>query len=469
MAAWTCSPGRRGELAFAASDLCGLPRAGGPESVRLDWTVIPAILSAPGLAADRTALNVESVAPGAMQPLGGSRGDAVALWRPADFVGSDLAHADDLAAQLRACVERSVDGLAADGRFSVEVSGGLDSAIVAAALMRTGRRAQVAEAVNYHARSVLADERDWARAVCGHLDLPLRCVPRVTPPWREEDYAELSRHARPPVNALDTPRDRLGADLARRAGATAIFSGKGGDGVFFQRATALVLADRAQADGPQALLTPFARETARWLRRSIWSVGWEAARAAKAPPGRYAAGLGAHPWLYDLEALPPGKRFQVAALAAAQGHRGVNRRTLTADVLHPLLSQPVMELCLAIPSWRLVEDSGTLHGRALARRAFSDSLPATVVWRRSKGDLTTHYSRWIAASRDSLLPVLRDGVLADAGLVDRAAVAEALDPDRLIYRSDARGLLSAAALEFWIRHWQGRVPDLGRRPSVDSA
>ncbi|MGK4422636.1 asparagine synthase-related protein, partial [Klebsiella pneumoniae] len=48
----------------------------------------------------------------------------------------------------------------------------------------------------------------------------------------------------------------------------------------------------------------------------------------------------------------------------------------------PLLSQPLVETCLGVPSWLWFEGG---RNRVVARRAFAGDLPADVIWRRSKG------------------------------------------------------------------------------------
>src|SRR6185437_1513765 len=53
-----------------------------------------------------------------------------------------------------------------------------------------------------------------------------------------------------------------------------------------------------------------------------------------------------HPWLQNLAAIPPVKRLQIHALTAAQLYHGHSRRGQAADLVHPLLSQPLVEFCL---------------------------------------------------------------------------------------------------------------------------
>lgn len=86
------------------------------------------------------------------------------------------------------------------------------------------------------------------------------------------------------------------------------------------------------------------------------------------------------------------------------------------EALAPLLSQPVVETCLAVPAWTLAGD----RDRSLARLAFADRLPDRIRLRRSKGHMTSVYGRMLAAGLPRLRPWLLDGVLAQQGLIDRS-------------------------------------------------
>jgi asparagine synthase (glutamine-hydrolysing) len=133
-------------------------------------------------------------------------------------------------------------------------------------------------------------------------------------------------------------------------------------------------------------------------------------------------------------------------------------RTLRGEVLavrHPLLSQPVVELCLGIPSWRLTAG----RDRGFARAAFAHRLPPRVAHRRSKGVLSTLYAKRLVHSLDVVRPWLLDGALCRAQVLDRAVLEAALTPEALLWEGQASRLAWAACLEGWVRHWQRRVPD----------
>lgn len=458
---------RRGDVTALSDGVNALPPDALPAELALDWNVITEITRRPMASSHLSPLSgFHPVSPGDVQALGGAT-DPVPIWRPASWLEErgPAQHED-----LRAAVLSSVDGLAAcEPRLLVEVSGGLDSAIVAGALKAVGHGGQVAAALNYYPPQQEGDERHYADAVCRRAGLPLVATPSFAEAITADDFDRFARAAAPAFAAIDPQRDRDTAEKAARLGATALMGGQGGDAIFFQMPTPAVVGDLLGARGWRAMLDPFVIETARWLRMSVWDVLARARRdsggSVGEPPGvrqfwgrraREAPALPRHPWLEDLGGVPRGKRLQVEALVV--GQLAWNRSAAGARLrLHrPLLAQPVLEAWLPIPTFRLVEGG---RDRALARRIFADDLPTAVARRRSKGALTSAYARGTADSLEFLRSHLLDGVLADARVLDRSAMEAALQPDQLIWRNAGARLIRAAIIESWVRYWQTRAPD----------
>jgi asparagine synthase (glutamine-hydrolysing) len=156
--------------------------------------------------------------------------------------------------------------------------------------------------------------------------------------------------------------------------------------------------------------------------------------------------------------ISPAKRQQISALAANLNANGATGRAERAHIAHPLLSQPVVEMCLAIPAPVL---SAGERERSFARETFADRLPQEIVERRSKGDISVFLNRTLAASCGFLRPFLLDGQLAARGLIDVAEFDRALEPEAIVWKDASREILSAAALEAWVRHWEGRISKAG--------
>jgi asparagine synthase (glutamine-hydrolysing) len=161
-----------------------------------------------------------------------------------------------------------------------------------------------------------------------------------------------------------------------------------------------------------------------------------------------------HPWLTGLDRLPPGKRAHVRRITAALVTHLASRRAEAVDLVHPLLTQPMLELCLSLPTMQLTAGR---RGRDLARRAFGDRLPEMVRERRSKGDLSADFGRALAASLPALRAHLLDGRLAAEGVIDRERTDAVLDADHLAWRGDYGDVMTAAAIESWVRVWEARL------------
>ncbi|OYZ43400.1 MAG: hypothetical protein B7Y31_04035 [Novosphingobium sp. 16-62-11] len=148
----------------------------------------------------------------------------------------------------------------------------------------------------------------------------------------------------------------------------------------------------------------------------------------------------------------PGKRDHVHAILASLAHVDGYPRHAIAPTRFPLLSQPVVETALRIPSWLWVEGG---QDRAVARAAFANRLPDLIRDRRSKGALDGYALAAIEQQTRELLPFLLDGHLARQGLLDLARVESALR--QRARRADPRAhlLLPLIDTESWLRAWLG--------------
>ena len=426
-----------------------------PDDLAIDWPALAGLLADPVRVSGRIALRgLTGLAPGELWSPEGAR----LLWSPAKAARRAATPAPEAMLALPSLVDEVVGAMAGE-RVLIELSGGLDSAIVASALRSLGKPPVCA--LNYHADDPGADERGYAQMVADRLGFELTPVSMGAPALDLGGLAMRARGPRPPFNALDQQHE---ADVSARCEALRIdtlLTGQGGDHVFFQAPSALIAADAAR-HGPQMLAV-----LSRRLGCSAWSIiaeAWKArfASAPARPMPAYLTGQAwteglrgeGHPWLLDLDGLAPAKRLQAASLAGALSLVGASRRGEVAQLRHPLLSQPVMEACLRINVGDLTAGG---HDRALARAAFASRLPAPIIARQGKGRLTAHYGRAIAAGLGELSPLLVEGRLAAQGLLDREVLARMLSVEHLAWRGGFGAILSLVAVELWVRAWEARI------------
>lgn len=433
---------RVGPLAMIGSELPGwLPAVYWPD-LALDWSVVANWLVSSSAAVISSGLaGLSSVTPGALQD---DLGKEVQVWRPEAFARTPPSDIEALPELLDRCVGALSQG---GGAIQAEISGGLDSAILAASLARVAG-AQVSEWINYHAADGQGDERTFARQVAAMWELPL--TEAVKPPFAlTPELLEAGAAGwRPGFTALDAPRDVDGAARAQALGAGRVFTGQGGDMVFFQTPTPVLAADHLRRRGWSGLLSPDLLEVARWTRRSVWSLAGLASDQQAAWSGE--ASVAGHPWMAGVAGLPPAKRSHIAQLAQKLAIHIENRRSRVSEVIHPLICQPMMERWLAIPA-----DDLTLGGRdrGLARKLFAGRLPPAIAQRRGKGELTGYYGRGVAASLPWARPYLLDGRLAAEGLIDRGRFEAVLTAEHQIWRGEAYLVLCALTVEAWVRRW----------------
>lgn len=427
--------------------------------VELDWPIIANALTRHRTRLAATALRgIRELLPGTLMTVGRESTAVLEVWDP----WRHAAHSTEgeAAERLEHVLSATLQAWARTTRRPlIEVSGGLDSAVVAAGIAAAAPGASL---ITFAAGPGDADETDYAKAIAEHLGLDLEiAAPRL------EDV-DLTRSLsgdlpRPNARAFTQAADAQSLRHARSIGADAFVSGGGGDDVFCYLRTVLPAIDRLQAEGWRAM-----GRTARHIAVMNHSTYWEAlsriarrllrGRSGK-PAGELtflrsdhlATEITAEPDATD-RLIPPGKADHVRGLLTIQNFLEGHARVQHAPILSPLLSQPIVECCLSIPSWRWCEDG---RNRAVARGAFARHLPGIVIERRSKGGFDGFCARLLQGNRTLIRDMLADGHLARQGLLDRAAVDRAIrnlsPPADMVTR-----LLSLVDVESWVTSWSSR-------------
>ena len=461
---------RRGPVSFVADNIPeGLAA---PEDLAIDWDGVGAVLARSIRAVARTPLiGVRGLDPGVCRHGPGWSQDTV-LWSPARIarLGPVEASPADLRAAVDLAIAAELDG--AD-RVLCEISGGLDSAIVATSLSAIGHPPRAA--INFWRDQAEADERAYAQDAALAAGAPLQAVRRDLMRLSPQAMAFPARSVRPNLAAIDPDYDALLVDAIEAAQADVLMTGHGGDVVFLQVGAAEVAADLVRGAPCTGSRAARLADIARRARRSVWSLAWEALsgrQSAHAPQ----AGLEErdfvlarpdpvlHPWIRETRGISPARRVQIEGLVNSLGLVAHTRRGAAARIAHPLLAQPVVELCLRIPAPILSSGEGE---RTFAREAFADRIPPSIANRRSKGDVTTYFGRSMAANAGFLREHLLGGRLVAKGLLDRARLEAALSHEAMIWRHTYGNLLLAAGLEAWVRHWEGRAPLRGGEGGPD--
>lgn len=431
----------------------------------IDWAALRAHLCWPEFRPATTCLaGIDELTPGALYDLGPAARPVRMVWQLADQLPSGPAPAfDDAANALRSCAQDCV-GAWADlaGPVAVAASGGVDSSLICAALASSGRDFAC---VTLATADPSGDERSFVALLSAQLGVAMDASiydPGSIDLTRSAS-AGLPRPARRTLSlAIDAALDQARIRLSTKA----VFDGNGGDNLFCFLHSAAPVVDRLAAEGIRAALPTVldmcavtgadfpAMLRAVWRRywRTAASDHWPAERDLLAEPGRPIAMPPAlTPWLDPGAAAQGGKRDHLALIMHAQNHvHGLGKPGVPR--FSPLLSQPLVELCLGFPTWLWC------HGginRALARAAFADVLPRAVLRRTSKAGPDSFLRRLFAQNRAQIRTMLLEGQLAGHGLLDRPAIEAAMATDTLSKDPVVYRLFDLCEAEAWVRSWSG--------------
>jgi asparagine synthase (glutamine-hydrolysing) len=446
-----------------ASDVALLQAAGLPRP-RVDPAALSRLLIADNLRTSATCLDGVTELPGGTRLAFAKGGVGQAtLWSPWDFASEEAEigpPAEGLSA-VRDAVRATVAALASRERHIVlKLSGGLDSSIVAACLVRAGASFT---ALNLVTQDAPGDERHYARQVSAHLHIPLVERLRETSGVSLEQ-SEAARLPRPSARSFAQETSRICAEIAFETGSTALFDGGGGDNVFCSLQSARPAADcllravrgapfwsTAASIGRIAQVSAFAvaAQALRIAMRRSRAYRWDVDLSFLSEQAREVSSAGVvHPWLSPPEGILPGKVGHVALIAAAQsvveGYDVEDR----PPTFSPLMTQPVVEACLRIPTWLWFEDG---RNRAVARRAFADDLPGEIIGRRSKGGPDCFIAQLFEANRPIIREMLLGGELMRFGLLDGHAIEAALQSEAPVRGHEFLRLMRLTDADAWAR------------------
>lgn len=431
---------------------------------RLSWDGIAQTLCRGGLPASFTAIEgVQELLPGNALHLEAGHLRTTSHWSPWDHIDADRTEDPNLwGERLRRTVDSSVGAWARlFGHLLATVSGGLDSSIVLASSKRAA--AQVTS-ITLSTDDPAGDERSFARQICAHVGSHLVEVQYELADL-EWSQSTRSRLPRPIGRTPELAYDAAVARVAGQIGADALFTGNGGDNVFGYSQSAGAIADRLRHSGisPElwstirdiCLLTgcnmfQAVRAGLRILRSGRYRWKPDQRLLATDITAQFDADTLVHPWLEAPPEAHPGKIAHIAALLRIQQHLDGTGRFNGTVVVNPLMSQPIVEICLAIPSWLWCHGG---RNRAVARLAFSSAMPASIVDRTSKGGPDGFGTRILSRFRDRIADRVLDGHLARQGLIDRAAIEAMLFTQRPDLGPEQFRLLELIDTEAWIDHW----------------
>lgn len=395
------------------------------------------------------------------------------LWNPLDVVERGLIeNPSDAVDAIRDCVRSCVEWWAGMHRSVIHnLSGGLDSSIVLSCLMDMPNRPEVT-CLHFFAPSSREDERKFSRLAANHFGAPLVECALDSNALELERLLHIRHSPRPWFYIYDLEQGPLETRAAADHRATAIFSGSGGDGLFMQGRAELAVADYLRRHGFSPRVMRVALNAARITRTSLWPIlrdgvkqhlkrplrsqlgGMHEVRTLIPPQVMAAARADdslIHPWLAEIGSIPPGLRWHIMCLSISPAFYGAFENPLAVERTSALLSQPLMELCLRIPSYTWISGG---RDRSLVRKAFAPYLPPAITRRTQKGAIARHSRKLMDANERFLREMLLDGLLVERGLLDRRVLESFLSRDAAQIGFEYNEVLRThLCTEMWLRRW----------------
>jgi asparagine synthase (glutamine-hydrolysing) len=397
-------------------------------------------------------------------------------WTPSTFMQSpQLLEDKTLAAPLlRRTVRHCARSWAACYEsLLVRLSGGLDSSVVVGCL--GGQRSAKVTCLTYYGSNPGADPRRWARLAARHAGTDL------------VEVAVDARHVglEPLLNAAPTPvparlvscylASGIEREVVRDRAVNAIFTGDGGDSGFGSLSIGRAIDELIQNHGFSVRAINLAEQIAAIRDTTTLRVLIGAVRRRFSGThlrddalllekfGQMASGEARrtalaydhypHPWFRDEANVPWGVIYRLGMLLTApefydpfsvSGGR-------QANLVHPLYSQPVVELCLRIPLY--VHFLGGCD-RGLARDAFTAEVPKEILQRQWKDRGANVNEELVARNLPFLRGLLLDGALVREGILDRPAIERALSNTPAKAAGDLPVILHYLNTELWVHKWE---------------
>lgn len=417
-----------------------------------------------------------------------NRRDRSFHWNPLDISQTATVESREDAIRLIYDTTRAVVHAWAScfGNILHSLSGGLDSAIVLACLTDAPGKPRVVCENQYGRPGSLQDERSYARCIASRFGCKL--LERI---HESRFYFQLPREL-----LSFTPEPFFFGDIESTRNSPSLgenfdvmFTGNGGDELFFTRGLLPTTVDYVyeRALGPSIFRIATNDSTCdrvpltRILRLALWfgllRQPWSY-RSACTHAG-VITGLAddlvpedlrnttwrddrlIHPlYLDQCRDVPPGKIYHASLMSLAADQRYVPWPTdcgYRARALSPLLSQPLMEVCLRTPMHVLRCDG---RDRGIARSAFASDLPAQIIRRCSKGGGDESYKAALVNNVAMVRKFLLDGYLVSRGFLDPVNLSKAL---KFETPSDSRAQVSSVLeyflVEAWCRNWERRSRD----------
>lgn len=309
---------------------------------------------------------------------------------------------EEASSELKKRLERAVEiRLRADVPVGVLLSGGLDSSVLAALTMR--QNSKPVELLSFVSNDPESDESHFSDSMANHLGVHTR---KVEIEFEKEDpIAGLARATwqnDQPIQSFSAYAHLLLMEKAKKLGVTVLLSGQGADESFcgYRKYWPFYLQTLLR----RGRLLDFAVNGAGLMQNSELFSGVSYSEFSRYLPGRSRRTPlmeGVADFLnLGLEAgeSVEGRQIRdVLSLSVPSLLHYEDRMSMAnaREIRLPFLDYTVVELGISLPTEFKLQSGWT---KFILRKAFEDSLPREIAWRRDKKGFTNPQSKWMGGS-----------------------------------------------------------------------
>ncbi len=374
-----------------------------------------------------------------------------------DFITNKDAFEEELLEVLKTSVKAWGSGHDA---IALELSGGTDSSGVLILLKHLFPDKQIFPIHYYDSNAMNSSEMHYAESVASSCGYSLEKVDCVGDSWLDQNPLEWrSNRTRGCLHTLKR-MEEIEASM-QGSGSTLLMNGQGGDHVFLSPAPPFSIRDLWESKRLTQFF-PVMSELSSLYRTPWWTLlNQEFKNRSLSQSNQSIRAYFTPDWLESfsqesfylaekLAKFPYGKGRQIKGIFHGVAYSERDELPFSFSHCHPLLSQPLVEKALQIPTYQSF-DKG--FDRIYFRRAISRLHKTEALWRRRKSNTNTSSLKAFEMSIQRIRDVLLSGSLAKSGIIDVAKVEKSLAQIRHGQMEEVWPILHLLECQKWLIQW----------------
>ncbi len=390
------------------------------------------------------------------------------LWDVSALKGSFINDEEAFQEELRHTLKSSLKAWTRESSgICLELSGGLDSSSLLILLRDIFPESNTIIGVNYFDSKVAsANEKEYAQEVADLCNVPLHFIDwqnsqlldPLPPSWRPN---------KPNTFLIYYNTSQQLFDLATQYNCSEIMNGQGGDHVFVAPLPIDSLADY-WLDNGFGDITKLMNELRNINRMPLWilmrtmiaSIAHYYCNTKKKiilntsfldPSFAQSYKEQEFYLIKKLKRFYPAKIKQIESLFHAAAYADRNQRIFDVTMTHPLLSQPLVELGLRIPTYQSFRNG---YDRIFLRKAISRIKQPKALWRNRKGETTSSVIKLYAHNAAKIHDTLLQGRLVRDGLVNKKWLQEQMLKIRHGKADNLWSITHLLTAQMWLNQWK---------------